>query len=140
MNIDLRKVTEKGIPIKEVVSFNEEYLKNSGVLECNNVKVEGSIYLNSAYEIILDVVVEGVLGLQDARTLEKIDYPFKININEIVADISNELEKNVKNKQNTLDILGILWENIVLEVPIRITNGDFKDIPLKGDGWSLEDE
>ena len=140
MNIDLNKVTEKGITINEVVSFGEEYLKNTSVKECNNVKVEGSIYLSSTMEIVLNVNCKGSFILEDARTLEDINYPFDIDIEEVVADISNELTKNVKNPQNILDILSILWQNIVLEVPIRLTNGDFKDMPLKGDGWSLSEE
>ncbi len=140
MIIDLNKVTEKGIKIDEVVSFGEEYLKNTSVKECNNVKVVGSIYLSSTMEIVLKVNCMGSFIVQDARTLEDIPCPLDIDIEEVVADISEELQKNSKNKQNTLDILSILWQNIVLEVPIRLTKGDFKDMPLEGDGWSLREE
>ena len=140
MIIDLNKVTEKGIDINEVVSFNQEYLKNTSVKECKNIKVEGRIYLSSTMEIVLDVNCKGNLILQDARTLENISSPFDIDIEEVVADVSNELTKKIKNKQNTLDILSILWQNIVLEVPIRLTKGDFKDMPLEGEGWRLTDE
>ena len=140
MIIDLNKVTEKGIDIDEIVSFNEEYLKNTTIKECSNIKVKGRIYLSSTMEIVLSVNCAGNLILKDARTLEDITYPFNINIDEVVADISDELTKKVKNSQNTLDILNILWQNIVLEVPIRITKGDFKDMPLEGEGWRLTDE
>ena len=140
MNIDLNKVTERGININETVSFGEEYLKNTSVKECKNIKVEGRIYLSSTMEIILSVNCKGNFVVEDARTLESISSPFDIDIEEVVADVSNELTKNVKNKQNTLDILSILWQNIVLEVPIRLTKGDFKDMPLEGEGWRLTDE
>ena len=41
----------------------------------------------------------------------------------------------MKNSKNILDIIPILWENIVLEVPIRLTTSD--NVKLSGDGWSL---
>ena len=40
------------------------------------------------------------------------------------------------NLQNRLDISEILWQNIVLEVPIRIRQDD-TDITLEGEGWQL---
>ena len=41
--------------------------------------------------------------------------------------------------KNTLDILAILWENIVLEVPLQFTKvEDFSK--FRGDGWKLVSE
>ena len=41
--------------------------------------------------------------------------------------------------QNSLDLEEVLWQNIVLEVPIRVTKTD-KTNKTKGDGWELYDE
>ena len=37
-----------------------------------------------------------------------------------------------------LDISEILWENIVLEIPISITNVDSKNLRMQGEGWELK--
>ena len=39
MNIDISKVNEKGIVIDEVVSFGEEYIKNTPIQKLDNIKV-----------------------------------------------------------------------------------------------------
>ena len=74
------------------------------------------------------------MKLNDSVSLEPVNYPFSFKISENVAEF---LEKD----QFTLDIISILWENIVLEIPIRyseVTNYD----EYKGDGWRVisEDE
>jgi len=47
------------------------------------------------------------------------------------------LQDYYKKEQNILDIMTILWENIVLEVPIRLTKTE--NMQLSGDGWSMGD-
>ena len=74
------------------------------------------------------------MKLNDSVSLELVNYPFSFKISENVSEF---LEKD----QFTLDIISILWENIVLEIPIRyseVTNYD----EYKGDGWRVisEDE
>ena len=52
-----------------------------------------------------------------------------------------KLEKNDENLTNTIDLSEILWQNIVLEVPLRFTKVTDLD-EFKGEGWKLlsEDE
>ena len=45
-----------------------------------------------------------------------------------------------EKSKNSLDISEILWENIVLEIPISITNHKSEDLLLKGNGWELVNE
>ena len=40
--------------------------------------------------------------------------------------------------QNTIDILPILWQNIIVEIPLKVTTHE--DVDLKGDGWRLISE
>ena len=49
------------------------------------------------------------------------------------------LEENNKNFRNSIDILPIIWENILMEIPSRVVSDDIKDsdLNLKGDGWSF---
>ena len=46
-------------------------------------------------------------------------------------------EENDKNESKRLDIIDILWQNIVLEVPISLRVNPEKDYKLKGEGWEL---
>ena len=51
-----------------------------------------------------------------------------------------EIGKNDKNLENTIDILPIIWENILMEIPMRVVNEDIHDATLKGEGWSFVTE
>ncbi len=137
MFIDLAKVDENGIIIDDTVSFGEEYIKNTPIQQLDNVKVKGRAYYSLANEIIFDCNVEGSMVLLDAMSLEPIDYPFNIEISEVLSENDDEIAQKESKK---LDIMDILWQNIVLEVPISIRKDPDKKYDLSGDGWELVDE
>lgn len=140
MIIDVTKISEKGIDINQIVSFDESYLKSTSISKLDNVSVVGRVYYDITRQVILDVNVKGIMVLLDAIDLEPIDYPFDININEVLDENNEEIEKNNVNNQNILDIMTILWQNIVLEVPIRIVKDENRNNAMQGDGWELIDE
>ena len=137
MNIDLSKVDENGIVIDDIVSFGAEYIKNTSIKELNNVKVKGRAYYSITNEIVFDCDVEGSFILLDAMDLEPVNYPFKIKISEVLSENATELSKK---EVKTLDIMDILWQNIVLEVPISFKSHPEKKYNLEGEGWELVDE
>jgi uncharacterized protein len=75
------------------------------------------------------------MTLIDSVTLEDINHPINIEIQEEYNINDQYFAEYYKKSQNILDIMAILWENIVLEVPMRATNS--KDINLSGEGWSM---
>lgn len=137
MFIDLAKVDEKGIVIDDTISFGEEYIKNTPIQKLDNVKVTGKAYYSVTNEIVFDCNVKGTMVLLDSMDLEPIDYPFDIEISEVLSE--NDDEKD-QNKLKTLDIIDILWQNIVLEVPISIRKNPDKKYEMSGEGWELVDE
>lgn len=106
--------------------------QNTDIIALDQVKVEGSITYVNSIELLLDVEVNGTMTLEDSVNLNPVKYPFSFKICENVY-------QNLKNEQFTLDIMSILWENIVLEIPIRYTEvTDYKN--LEGDGWKVISE
>ena len=45
------------------------------------------------------------------------------------------LEEYVKIIQNSIDILPIIWQNIILEVPLKVVSPDIEVKNINGDGW-----
>ena len=139
MQIDLSKLNINGkIIIDELLTIDSEIYKNTSIKELKPVKVTGKIFYNISDEIELDVNVEGTMILEDSVTLKPIDYPYSININEIISESNEDIKEYYQNSKNILDIMPILWQNIVLEVPISITKE--KDAHLSGEGWELNNE
>ena len=80
----------------------------------------------------VDLDVSGVMILQDSISLEDIEYPFSLKI-------EGDLKEFITNLENSLDIIELLWENIVLEIPLKYTK--VEDLSkFHGDGWKLVSE
>ena len=139
MEFDLNKITEQGILIDSTISFGEEYLQVSEIKKLDNIKVSGRIYYSLTKEVIFAGNVKGNMTLVDGYSGDLIDYPFNIDLDEILADFSEEDEKKGKKPKNSLDLKEVLWENIVLEVPIVVSK-DNKVKTKKGEFWEVRDE
>lgn len=139
MEFDLNKITEQGILIDTIISFDEEYLRVSEIKKLDNVHVNGRIYYSLTKEVIFAGNVNGNMTLVDGYSGDLIDYPFNINLDEILANFSDEDEKMGKKPKNSLDLKEVLWENIVLEVPIVVSK-DNKVKTKKGEFWEVRDE
>lgn len=142
MKFDITRLNnniEKYIPIDEIYSFTSEEIKGTDLLELNDVKISGELYKNSLGNIELNVDVEGIMKLSCAITLKPVDYPFKFEIDGELEELMRDLEENSKNFQNTIDILPIIWENILMEIPMRVISDELKDkeINMSGDGWKF---
>lgn len=120
------------ITIDEIVSFPHEWLENSDIIRLDNLIVKGNIKRNSALEDEIHLAVSGEMVLEDSISLEEVNYPFSFELDKI-------LEENDKKDENTLDIMSILWENIILEIPLKFTK--VEDLSkFHGDGWKLVSE
>ena len=135
MNLEsLLNGTDNVLLINDNYEISEEYYKDTDIVKLSPIKVEGKITYPSTDNSLLDVSCKGVMTLHDSVSLELVDYSFSFKIDE------NVYEK-LENDKLTLDIISILWENIVLEIPIRyseVTNYE----KYRGDGWKVisEDE
>ena len=123
---------------KNVIQINDEFLipkelfQDSGILDLSKIKVEGKLTMPSDDNLLLDISCKGIMTIEDSVSLKPVKYHFSFEINE------NVLEK-LENDKFTLDILSILWENIVLEIPIRYSEvTDYKE--YSGDGWKVISE
>lgn len=147
MQFDITRLNnniERVISINETYSFVQEELKGTDLLKLDDVKVVGELFKNSLGNIELNVDVYGVMVLPCAITLKPVDYPFSLTISGEIDELMEDLEENKRNFQNTIDILPIIWENILMEIPMRVVSKEArdKDINLSGDGWKFitEDE
>ncbi len=126
------------IEINEYVEVPIEYYKNTDIRKLDKVLVSGSIHEIGDDVFNLNLKVSGTMILPCALSLEDVDYSFEFSIDEEIG-FDEEFEKNYKIISNTLDILPILWENIVLEIPSRVVKDNAK-IKTEGDGWCLTSE
>lgn len=131
MKIDLRKLYALNkLSIDEEVVIPEEYYKNAGVRSLSKVKVNGDVTVNYEENIELHLSVSGEFIIPCAITLDDVIVPFNTFIEE-------EIDQNKLNDEFFLDLLDVLWENIVLEIPVRVVKEGVKSEDLHGEGWEL---
>lgn len=71
---------------------------------------------------VFNLHIVSKLVLEDAITLEPIDYPIDIHVVEIFDKIDDGEVNLILT--NTIDLEDIIWENVYLERPMRITKHD----------------
>ena len=123
----------KKIIIDNDVIINEELLNTSTIRRLNNVHFTGSLsrLIDDTYE--LSGTITGTMILPDDITLEDYEYNF-------TSDIEAKIEETRINYQKTIDITEDLWQNILVEIPLKAVNEKNKDLRLEGDGWRLISE
>ena len=130
MNIDLNILNNKSkINIDDKINFPKEDLKKAGILDLKEVNIKGEITVDFD-EYLLNLNVKGEMVLSCSLTLEPVDYPFDIKIEENLNEI-------IKKTQKTIDILPIIWENILMEIPMKVVSPKAKNMKTKGEGWEL---
>lgn len=130
MQIDLNKlIYQDKILIDETIDYSKEYLENTDIISLNNVKVQGSIYVDYEKNNVIELNACGTMILTDAITTDPVPYDFTI-----------EIAENLENSLKTLDLIEFLWHYIVLEIPIRYSTSDAQELKDKYANVYLEEE
>ena len=140
--VRLNNNIDKYISVSEVYSFTSDELSGTDLLKLDDVKINGEIFKNSLGNIELSLEVEGVMVMPCAITLKPVNYPFNIEISGEIEELMENIEENSTNFQNSIDILPIIWENILMEIPMRVVSDEAEnsDMTIEGEGWKFVTE
>ncbi|MCK5761581.1 MAG: DUF177 domain-containing protein [Candidatus Izimaplasma sp.] len=121
---ELRKLQNINNEFKGTVDLSS-YIENTDIIKISPVLVEGSfeIYDDSLYEFYFDI--KCTLTLECAITLVEVPYLIDISVEEIFS--TNKSDENIDIEGITIDLLPIIWSNIILEKPMRITSKNAYD-------------
>ena len=140
MNIDLTKLVTSYVEEIEVsgeVIIPDNMFEGTEVRALRDVKFTGSITKLCDGDYQISGNLSGIMVLPDDITLEDIDVKFESIIEENFSEFCKPEEKNLEIIQNRLDITEFLWQNILVEIPLKVVSEKSSGITLKGDGWRL---
>ena len=135
--LKLKNYIESSVVIDSNVDIDKSMLKGTDLLDIRDVFVSGDLFFDSMDDVCINLSVSGVMVLECAITLVPVDYPFNFSINGKITDFLEDFNKNI---QNSIDILPIIWENILMEIPMRVVSPDAEIDSLEGDGWRFVTE
>ena len=126
------------ITFDELINIDKEYLENTDIKDIGPVKVVGTIK-RSEDVFDLNMNIKCTLTLVCSISLKDVKYDIDIDVNETIGESNEyvEIEENNKIINNTIDLIPIIWQNIILEVPLKVISPDVKPQNLKGDGWKF---
>lgn len=128
----LNNSSKNYMDIDSSFTIPSEYFKNTDIISLKDLNIKGIVQKLDISFITVKAMVSGVMIIPDSISLEPLEYNFECEIDE-------EIENFDKNSSNLLDITDILWQNIILEVPLKLSNVEnFND--YQGDGWRLVSE
>ena len=137
MNINLTKLItnlENEIKISDEITIQDNFLENTDIKKISKVRVNGSIYPKDG-NFCVSLNIKCTLTLICSISLKDILYNIDININEIIGENDDILEENNKIINNSIDLIPIIWQNIILEVPLKVVSPNVSLKNIEGDGW-----
>lgn len=138
--LDLKLNKIKEINIDDIVNIDKSFYENTDIRSISDVKIKGKIIYHGEdlFELLLNIDCDLILPC--SITLDDVKRHVNINISE---DLSENSEENNKIINNSIDLIPIIWQNIILEVPLKVIGDNVDRSKLHGDGWRLvtdEDE
>ncbi len=127
------------IDINEKLVVDDKLIKEASIISLNDTFVTGRITKNMN-DYNLNLTLTGEMILPCSISLKPVSHKFEVEITGNFYDLLSEILENSKKTQNTIDIFPIIWENILMEIPMRIVSSDLDDVITEGDGWQLIDE
>ncbi len=140
MIIELNKIPTNGLEIDKDITLVKELYENTDILDLKALHIMGNINYDYENNLVLNLEAKGIFILEDAITLDPLEYPFTCEIEEKIENLEESCQNFYEKSKNTLDISEILWENIVLEIPISASNRSSETLALHGEGWELVNE
>ena len=140
MNLDFHQVLIQPMSYEGKITIPKTYYEKTEILELPEVEVSFSITKDLNQDDLFQLKAKGTLYLQDAKSLEKVSYPYQFEIEEKIDENEDFFDKKGKNSQNSLDIIEILWENIVLEIPISYSVASDDIFEVEHEGYRVAKE
>lgn len=140
MLLDLTKLQnrkENELTFNEVITLEEGLYKDTDIRSLSPLDVSINIHRVTDSDYSMDLYIKGTMILPCSVTLKDVNYPFEVKTELKVSNNDENDEEYVKIMQNNIDIIPIIWQNIVLEIPLRVVSEDISDSPVEGDGWKL---
>ena len=131
--IKLEKIDNQ---INDTVDLTE-FISDTDIIKVSPVEVTGDFEIYDAEEFVFYLDIKCTLTLPCAITLKEVRYEMEFSVEESFTTYKND--ETILIDGITIDLLPIIWSNIILEKPMRVLsenaydNADFENVDFDVD-------
>lgn len=114
---ELIKLENQDNTFEDDLDFSE-YIEKTDIIRMSKVHVEGDFEIYNQEEFIFYIDITCTLVLPCAITLEEVEYEMDFSVEETLSTVQNDDFHMIDGI--TIDLLPIIWSNIILEKPMRV--------------------
>lgn len=115
----LYKYKNQDFRFETTFDFTEEIKNIDDILGISETIVKGKLTVLDFDRFKFDLNIKCTLVLEDARTLDPIDYLIDLDVVETYSVEDNGDLDAIIIESNTVDLRPVVWEHILLHKPIR---------------------
>lgn len=116
---ELIKLEHVNNEIDEIVDLNG-YIEGTDIVAISPVHVQGDFEVYDNEEFVFYLDIDCTLTLECAITLKEVSYPMSLSVEESFTTFRNDDSQLIEGI--TIDLLPIIWSNILLEKPMRVVS------------------
>ena len=125
----LNRYSNEDLVFSGEFNFNEFVGQVNGLLSITDVNVEGRCRCIDIDRYKFDLHITALLELEDSWTLEPVSYKVDLEVTEVFDKAETDDDVRLIEK-NTVDLKEVVWENILLEIPMRIVKDEVKEVNM----------
>lgn len=110
--------------INETIDITE-LIDNTDIIKISPVEVTGDFEIYDSEEFAFYLDIKCTLILPCALTLEEVEYNVDLSVEEVFTTNKDDESNNIDGI--TIDLLPIIWSNILLDKPMRVVSKDAYD-------------
>jgi uncharacterized protein len=137
----LQQHAQPSFPFDERVMIDpKRFASIPNLLGIHDIRVHGEgVFQSSSGHLRITFVVEGIMIVPCARTLEPLDYHFSTDWEQTFVFGAPTSDAEIGLSGNVVDLEPLILEQIITAVPLRVVKPGAA-IPSEGRGWSFQEE
>lgn len=121
---ELIKLVNVNNEINETVDLSS-FIENTDIIRISPVEVTGDFEVYDAEEFAFYLDIKCTLILPCAITLDEVEYEVDLSVEEIFTTYKDDETNTIDGI--TIDLLPIIWSNILLDKPMRVISENAYD-------------
>ena len=138
----IQKNAKPSFNFEENIEYDKALIeKLNRVDDILDIKVKGNLkYIDSISQCLVKYTVSGIMKVKCAITNEEIDYKFSDEEEvSFTFDSNEEDDEIIFAKGNIVDLAPIVWQLIVVNIPLKVVKEGAKLENREGKNWKIGD-